>query len=303
MHLAWHDAQYAALFEQTMFNALAGSLDLEGRNFYYDNPLDARVARYPWHSVPCCVGNLARTMLMLPTWMYSTGPRAIHVNLFVGSRVNVGAVAGTEVELVQTTEYPWRGPVRIDVNPAAPARFAIRLRLPRADVSSLYSATPAASSGLGVVTVNGRRVSAGTGRGYAEISRTWTKGDRIEFELPLPAQYVRGIEKVDATRGKVALRRGPLVYNIEQVDQDITQVVDTRAPLTPDWRPDLLGGVMVLKGRFVGGAPFMAIPNFVRFNRNPPPPPQPAPPPAAAGQPPPRPAPRPPTSMVWIRAE
>ena len=132
--------------------------------------------------------------------------------------------------------------------------------------------------------MNGRPVTPAVSNGYAGITRRWTTGDRIEFELPMPAQYVRGSDKIEATRGKVALRRGPLVYNLEQVDQDITQVVDVKAALTTEWRPDLLGGVTVLKGRFVDGAPFMAIPNFVRFNRNPPPTAEtPPPPPAAAG--------------------
>jgi len=298
MHLAWHDAQYATLYEQTLYNAIAGSLALDGGTFYYDNPLDQRVTRYPWHSVPCCVGNLPRTVLMLPTWMYSRGPDAIQVNLFAGSRVTIAGVAGTDVEVVQTTDYPWKGAVAIVVNPKASKRFAMRIRVPQADVSSLYSATPALPASLGTVTVNGRRVTPVVAHGYAEISRTWTKGDRIEFDVPLVPQYVRASDKVEATRGKVALRRGPLVYNLEQVDQDITAKVDTRAPLEAEWRQDLLGGVMVLKGRFAGGAPFVAVPNFVRFNRNPP---QPPPPPVPAGAP--RPAPPPPTSIVWLPAD
>jgi hypothetical protein len=187
----------------------------------------------------------------------------------------------------------------------------MRIRMPHADVSSLYTAMPPAATGLGAVTVNGQRVTPTIKEGYAEILRAWKKGDRIEFELPLPAQYVRASDKIEATRGKVAIRRGPLVYNLEQVDQDITQPVDTRAPLSTEWRPDLLGGVMVIKGRFVGGAPFMAIPNFARVNRNPPPPPRPpapatqSPTPAAVGAaatPTPRPAPPPPTSIVWLTA-
>ena len=74
MNLAYHDAKYADLYEETIYNALLGSLDLEGRNFYYNNPLDSNVPRYPWHICPCCVGNIPRTLLMLPTWMYAQEP-------------------------------------------------------------------------------------------------------------------------------------------------------------------------------------------------------------------------------------
>jgi hypothetical protein len=164
---------------------------------------------------------------------------------------------------------------------------------------------------VGAVTVNGQRVATKIVDGYAEIARTWKKGDKIEFELPLQAQLVRADDRLEETRGKVAIRRGPLVYNLEQVDQDITQTIDTTVALAPEWKPDLLGGVMVLNGKFVGGAPFMAIPNYVRFNRNPPPPPRPSPtatptptplPAGATPTPTPRPAPPPVTSVVWVKS-
>ncbi len=132
LHLAYHDAQYADLYEQTLYNALLGALDLGGKNFYYTNPLDQNSQRTPWHSVPCCTGNLARTMLMLPTWMYSKGVDGIYVNLFIGSKVTVEGVAGTDVELVQVTDYPWKEKVSITVNPAARKSFTMHIRVPGA---------------------------------------------------------------------------------------------------------------------------------------------------------------------------
>ena len=87
------------------------------------------------------------------------------------------------------------------------------------------------------------------------------------------------------------------------MDQDINRVLPPDAALSAEWRPDLLKGVKVITGTFANGSPMLAIPNYARYNRNPPAPP-PAPPQAAppAGQAPaPRPAPPPPTSIVWIR--
>jgi DUF1680 family protein len=292
-------------------------MDLDGTVFYYTNPLDANQQRARWHNCPCCVGNIARTLLMLPTWMYSKSSDALYVNLFAGSRVGVGEVAGTDVEVVQATEYPWDGLVRLTLNPTAPARFAVRIRSPRRDVSSLYRATPAAD-GIGRIAVNGAGVRAAEASGYVEVVREWTRGDTIEFTLPMPIQRVYGSDRIVAggnrpspVKGKVALRLGPLVYNIEQVDQDISGVLRPDAPLASEWRPGLLKGVKVITGRFADGAPLLAIPNYARYNRNPPAPapapPVPAPPPAAAAPAPaaaapaPRPAPPPPTSIVWIR--
>ena len=126
--------------------------------------------------------------------------------------------------------------------------------------------------------VNGRAVKPVLVNGYASVARIWTAGDTIEFVLPMQIQRVRADEKIAANIGQVALRYGPLVYNIERVDQDIDGVLAADAPLTTQWRGDLLGGVTVITGAFANGAPMMAIPNYTRFNRNPavpPPPPKP----------------------------
>ncbi len=297
MNLAWHDAQYADLYEQTLYNGLLGALDLDGKAFYYTNPLDANAPRTPWHNCPCCVGNIPRTVLMLPTWAYAKAPDGLYVNLFVGSVVTIDDVAGTSVEMAQTTNYPWDGKVSITVNPAVAKRFAIRIRVPNRDVSSLYRSAPSAN-GIASLAVNGARVTPSTAHGYAAIVRTWKAGDRIDLELPMPVQRVHASEKIAANQGRVALRYGPLAYNIEQVDQNIDATLAPSAALETQWRPELLGGVVVIKGAFADGSPMLAIPNYARYNRNPPPPPRPVTPPDPGA---PRPAPPPPTSIVWIR--
>ena len=301
MHLAYHDAQYADLYEQTLYNGLLGSLDLKGENFYYQNRLDANEQRTPWHVCPCCVGNIARTLLMLPTWMYSRGTDGIYVNLFAGSTVKVPDVGGTDVQLTQATEYPWKGKVSIAVNPVAPKRFAIRIRVPNRDVSGLYTSRPSAN-GITSVTINGARVTPEIADGYATIARTWKAGDRIELELPMVVQRVYASEKVEANRGRVALRYGPLVYNIERVDQDLTGALPPAAALKAEWRSDLLNGITVITGAFADGKPLLAIPNYARYNRNPPAPPYVAPTPPAPGQPAePRPTAPPSESIIWMR--
>ncbi|MGH9718838.1 MAG: glycoside hydrolase family 127 protein [Bryobacteraceae bacterium] len=298
MNLAYHDAKYVDLYEETMYNALLGSTDLEGKHFYYDNPLDAGVPRYQWHVCPCCVGNIPRTLLMLPTWVYAKSADGVYVNLFVGSTITLENVAGTDVEMVQATDYPWSGKVAVTVNPKVQKKFSVRIRMPNRAVSSLYKATPDAN-GITSVAVNGAVVKPVVDRGYAVITRSWRAGDKIELMLPMKAQRVRASEKIEATRNKVALRYGPMLYNIEQADQDIAKALSPESLLTTEWQGDFLGGVVAIKGKFADNTAMLAIPNFVRKNREPglalPPP---ARPPEADGS---RPAPRPATSIVWIR--
>src|SRR5208282_3581878 len=181
MNSIFHQARFADLYEDTFYNAILGDLDLDGRNFTYTNALDSSEKRYPWHGCPCCVGNIPRTLLMLPTWMYAVGTDSLYVNLYTGSTVTVDNVAGAKVEIEQTTDYPWNGKVAIVVRPAAGAeakQFAIRLRVPRHDASRLYTNQPAVE-GLKSLTVNGSPQAVKLDGGYAAISRAWKAGDRI----------------------------------------------------------------------------------------------------------------------------
>jgi hypothetical protein len=80
---------------------------------------------------------------------------------------------------------------------------------------------------------------------------------------------VRASDKIEATRGRIALRYGPLVYNVESVDQPVDRSLSPDAKLTTEWRPDLLEGVLIIKGEYADGTPFTAIPNYARWNRVP----------------------------------
>ncbi|MCY2952047.1 MAG: glycoside hydrolase family 127 protein [Planctomycetota bacterium] len=266
LNLIYHDAKYADLYEETIYNAILGGVDLEAKNFTYTNALDSSGARYPWHGCPCCVGNIPRTLLMLPTWMYTKDADSLYVNLFVGSTVTVGSVAGTDVQIVQKTDYPWNGKVSITVNPAAEKAFSVKVRVPNRNVSGLYSSTPAVNA-IGSIAVNGQSVTPTIDKGYATITRTWKAGDKIELALPMAVQRVKASPKVPADVGRVALRYGPLIYNIESVDQNVDLVLGAGSALSTEWKSDLLGGVVAIKGAFSNGTGMTAIPNYVRNNR------------------------------------
>jgi uncharacterized protein len=266
LNRTYQDARYADLFEETLYNAILGGVDLDGQNYTYTNPLDSGERRYKWHVCPCCVGNLPRTLLSLPTWAYATTSDSLAVNLYVGSTVNVGEIAGTRLQVTQATDYPWDGRVTLTLQPAQPKRFSVRLRIPNRQTSALYTNTPAVQ-GLVSLAVNGQRVRPRMNGGYAVLTRTWEAGDKIQLELPLAVQRVKASERITATRGRVALRCGPLIYNLESVDQNLDAVLDPQAPLNTEWRADLLGGVKVIKGTFKDGQPLLAVPNYARLNR------------------------------------
>jgi len=265
LNLAYHDAKYADLYEETMYNALLGATDQEGKNFYYTNPLIGG-RRTAWHACPCCVGNIPRTLLMIPTWTYVKGKDGLYVNLFIGSTINVERVAGTDVEMVQKTDYPWDGKVAITVNPKQARQFSIFVRVPDRKTSELYTSTPEVK-GLKSFAVNGKAETPKIENGYAVVTREWKAGDKIELELPMEVQRIKSDERIVTNKGLTALRYGPLIYNVERADQpDINGTISSK-PLTAEWRGDLLQGVKVIKGEWAHGTPLIAIPNYARNNR------------------------------------
>jgi len=248
-----------------MYNALLGATDLEGKTFYYTNPLIGG-RRTPWHACPCCVGNIPRTLLMIPTWTYVKGADSVYVNLFIGSTINLERVAGTDVQMVQKTDYPWDGRVAITVNPKQAKRFSVYVRVPDRKTSELYFGTPEVK-GLKSFSVNGQSISPTIEKGYAVVTREWKAGDKIELELPMEVQRIKADEKIQTNKGLTALRYGPLIYNVERADQPNLNGVIGSQPLSTEWRSDFLQGVRVIKGTWADGTPLVAVPNYARNNR------------------------------------
>ena len=270
LNLAYHDAKYADLYEQTMYNALLGGVALDGKSFCYTNPL-VNTERAKWHVCPCCVGNLSRTLLMIPTWTYVKDKTGLYVNMFVGSRIHVGKVAGTNVEMVQKTDYPWKGSVAITVNPEEAKTFSVYVRIPNRTTSKLYKDSPALS-GVKRFAVNGEEVTPQYRERATPSSRA---SGRRAIASNWNCRWSRSASsRMSASRqiaDTVALKYGPLIYNVETADnQNIDQQLGD-APLKAEWRPDLLGGVMVITGKWEDGSPLMAIPNYARMNRVAPP--------------------------------
>lgn len=265
LNLAYHDAKYADLYEQTMYNALLGGLALDGESYCYTNPL-VNTERARWHVCPCCVGNVARTLLMIPTWTYVKSNEGVYVNMFVGSRIHVGQIAGTNVEIVQKTEYPWHGSISITVNPEEAKTFSVYVRIPDRTTSRLYKDSPQVR-GVKRFAVNGEERTPTIRKGYAVVTRKWKAGDHLEVELPMEPQRVAADARIEADGGLAALKYGPMVYNVEAADNEEIERKISDAPLKAEWRPDLLGGVIVISGKWQDGSPMIAIPNFARVNR------------------------------------
>ena len=200
------DATYTDVMEQSLYNAVAAGVSLTGDLFCYVTPLGSRgtFKREPWFSVPCCPTTITRFLPSLGQYIYSRSSDGLWVNLFIASDATT-TVGNGQVTLQQTSNYPWDGNIKISVKPDAPRDFTLHLRLPA------WAARP-------TLRVNGAAVTPQVARGYAAITRQWKSGDTVELSLPMEVQRLVANPKGLQAQGKIALRRGPMIYSFEQTD-------------------------------------------------------------------------------------
>ncbi|WJH38177.1 glycoside hydrolase family 127 protein (plasmid) [Aliirhizobium terrae] len=200
--------RYADIMEQALYNGALTGLALDGKSFFYDNPLEStgKHHRWTWHRCPCCPPNIARLVASVGSYMYAVAENEIAVHLYGKSTV-AATLGGSKVKLSQTTDYPWSGDIRIDIVCEPAEEFGIALRIPEwaADAS---------------LRVNGADVdvSAEIVDGYVRLRRNWRTGDVVELQLPMELRSNYASPKVRQDAGRVALARGPLIYCVEETD-------------------------------------------------------------------------------------
>lgn len=255
------DAKYIDVMERTLYNGLISGVSLDGKSFFYPNPLESagQHERSPWFGVACCPGNITRFLASVPGYVYAQQGDSLFVNLFVGSTADIKLDNGRQVKMTQETRYPWDGSVKIGVAPDRRARLTIKVRVPgwardEALPSDLYRFVDQVAEPV-TLKINGKAVKVKLDRGYVNLNRVWQRGDVIELGLPMPVRRVAAHEAVEANRGRVALQRGPIVYCAEWPDNPDGRVrnlvLPDSAPLTSEFRSDLLNGVTVIKARAV----------------------------------------------------
>jgi uncharacterized protein len=240
------DGRFTDVFEQALYNGLLSGVGLDGKKFFYVNPLASRGKhhRQPWFDCACCPTNVVRFLPSVGGYMYASADDAIWVNLYGTSeaKVSVGKKgAERAVRIVQESGYPWSGAARLVLHPESAGAFEMRLRVP-----GWCSRAPS-------VRVNGQALGATEPeRGYLAIRREWKPSDAIEIDLPMDIERLESHPKVTGNRGHVALRRGPVIYCFEATDNGgraLDLVLPRDAKLEAEHRQDLLGGVTVLRGR------------------------------------------------------
>lgn len=240
MNLAFGDTRYIDQLERVLYNGALSGVSLKGDTYFYENPLEAgkERTRWEWHTCPCCPPMFLKLMGAMPGYIYARDDSGIYVNLFAGSRATV-SLGPTKISLQQTTRYPWEGDIKIAIDPVQPAEFDVNVRIPGWCRSAALKVNGAPVARMEMV------------RGYARLHRSWKRGDVIELSMTMPVERVKAHPLVEADTGRVALMRGPVVYCLESVDNGghvRNIVLPPRAELSAEYRKDLLGGVVAVRG-------------------------------------------------------
>lgn len=268
MLAATGDAKYADVIELALYNSINSGMSLEGTLYCYRNPLEltkdaASKIRNPWYETTCCPPNLERTFAALPGYFYSTSKDGLYVHLYDASTMKWKLEDGSPIAVSQATKYPWEGTVTLTVSPAEAKEFTLFLRIPE------WSAATK-------VEVAGKPLATPTKPGhYLPVKRTWKPGDAVRVTFDMRPQVITSHPRVMDNQGRVAVKRGPIVYALEQTDQPEDVPVlevgfkfgqNPSASFTSEYRNDLLGGVVVLKHRGVRATkPLASLPLYKPF--------------------------------------
>ena len=234
------DGQYADVLERALYNGALSGLSRDGRHYFYANPLESNgtPTRWDWHTCPCCTMNVARLIGSVGGYFVSHSNDEIAVHLYGGISTSIELEQG-KVLLRETSNYPWSGDIKIEIETAKPFEFTLNLRIP----GWCHGAT---------VQVNGQNVAiAASVKGYLPIKRIWAKGDVVTLTLPMPAQRIYANPAVSMDVGRVALSRGPFVYCIEEIDNPGGAVQRLKLPRNAELkiapRAELFDGIVTLK--------------------------------------------------------
>jgi DUF1680 family protein len=183
--------EIARVMERALYNNIIGGVSLDGTSFFYNQPLSTdKMARSNWFEVCCCPPNLGRLLNSLEEYVFTTKGSLVALNLYIGAEYK-----SDNVKINVSTTYPWEGKVEIYLQSQCEVAFAIR------EPEQPYQI----STESNVVD------------GYIHYDpRIWNT--TIVLSINISPRVIESHPMVQATKGKVAVERGPFVYALETMD-------------------------------------------------------------------------------------
>lgn len=193
------DAEYADVMEIALYNGFLGAVNQDGDAFYYENVLRTRNGEFKerskWFGVACCPPNVAKLLGNLGSLIYSfeTSDRRVAIHQYIDSELKLpdGGI------IKQKTDMPWAGQVLLSVQ----GSVNLALRLP--SWAKDWSCS----------------VEGEVRRGYLYVS-----AENTEIQLTFPVAVRKMYAHPNTNKDDICLMRGPLVYCLEDVDNEGTNI-------------------------------------------------------------------------------
>lgn len=210
------DSQYADILELEAYNGILSGMALDGKSFFYVNPLEVRpvachrderkshvkTVRQKWFGCACCPPNLARFVGSIGNYAYTENDDTLFVHLYVGGQIEKTLKNGN-VNIEIESSMPWEGKVKFNVK-ANGNDFTLALRIP-GWCDKKY-------------TLEGFDGEVREEKGYLYLNKDWCETDSFDIEFDMDVKVLETNLNVVENIGKVAVMRGPVVYCLEEQD-------------------------------------------------------------------------------------
>ena len=209
------DSRYAEVMEQELYNNILAGIAQDGKSFFYVNPLEikprqcmphtsrahVKARRQKWFGVACCPPNIARTLASLGQYIYGVDGADIYTHLYIGNQTDI-PVNNDVVQIRIDSMFPWNGNIKVKVQ-GVKEKIKLHFRIPSySENFQLYC--------------NGEEQELKVNNGYAYVEIC--ENSRIDIQFDMPVAFLHANYKVSADVGKVAIKRGPIVYCLEEID-------------------------------------------------------------------------------------
>lgn len=245
------NARYAQEVEKAAYNALLGAKYSNGVDWSYHSFSNG--CRHIAHFNDCCPSSGVFALEELPTFIYSIKENGIACNLYTENEATIELPSAKSVRIVQKTDYPFSGNIRLTLFSKKSAGFPLFVRIPDWAKAA-------------VIKINGSPVGENvikTGA-YCKVDRMWKSGDIVEIHFPYELKIINKSENADAPQGGksiysvdwFAITQGPLVY---AVDGLISGTEREEVISLPDNHPE--SAVTILSNGSQGNTLELKIPN------------------------------------------
>ena len=228
------DRKYGDVMEQAFYNTVLAGMALDGKSFFYVNPLEVqpiacdrderkfhvKPIRQKWFGCACCPPNIARTVSAVAAYAFTEKEDTLYTHLYMSSKLSK-QVGEQTLDMQMESALPWEGKVSVKLHgESTPCTLAFRI--------------PAWSKGTEIRwTCEGEKYCVVCGKdgiegempvdkvtyqnGYVYLTGQWQE-DSIELIFDLSVKVQMANPNVRGNIGKVAVTRGPITFCLEEID-------------------------------------------------------------------------------------